>query len=614
MNFSFETQGPVTYLSCELDANEPVDSLTLGMLTNNRIVGMAPVLYSELDGRRFLKYNVSAKIPVSQFFAGTVTRQRCLSVLKNILDTVCSADDYMIMQSCFEFNPDYMFVNVSSCEVSLVCIPVNNSNDANEEIKKLVKRLVSNGPDGGIDDGYTGKILSYIDNDPSFNVYSLNEIVKSLEGPAVSAGGMGMQGGMPAQNSFGGSGSFGQPAAGGFGGMGQMGGAMPKPAAPTPPQPPVMPSAPVQQNSGMGGFGGMGQMGGAMPRPAAPTPPQPPVMPSAPVQQNSGMGGFGGMNQMGGAMPRPAAPTPPQPPVMPSAPSMPKIPGAPVQRGGIAIPSAQGGIAVPGAQPKADGKKEKPKKEKKEKVKKEKPAKKEKSKKDEAPAKAADNGEKISVFDLMMHYNKENVEKFKAQKNAEKSQKSAGKAAAPNQPAVPGRPAQPQVPGAFGGAPAFRPMGGAPVPPMAPPAQQNPGMGGFGGGMSGSGAMPVNNQFTSTVVLDNSIGETTVLSPAPAPGEPYLTRMKNSERIIINKPVFRIGKERSYVDYFVSDNTAISRSHANIIKEDDAFYIEDTNSTNHTYLNGAMLTANTRVKLSDGDRIRLANEDFTFSC
>ena len=55
MNYSFETQGPVTYLVVEIEPKEVIDTLTMGMLSNNHIVGFAPVLYTELDGRRFLK-------------------------------------------------------------------------------------------------------------------------------------------------------------------------------------------------------------------------------------------------------------------------------------------------------------------------------------------------------------------------------------------------------------------------------------------------------------------------------------------------------------------------------------------------------------------------------
>ena len=66
------------------------------------------------------------------------------------------------------------------------------------------------------------------------------------------------------------------------------------------------------------------------------------------------------------------------------------------------------------------------------------------------------------------------------------------------------------------------------------------------------------------------------------------------------------------MDYFIGDNTAISRSHANIVNHNGEFFVVDTNSTNHTYVNGGMIHSNEEVKLSHGTVIRLANEDFEF--
>ena len=119
----------------------------------------------------------------------------------------------------------------------------------------------------------------------------------------------------------------------------------------------------------------------------------------------------------------------------------------------------------------------------------------------------------------------------------------------------------------------------------------------------------------TTVLGGGTVGETTVLRAAKEPEKPlapFLIRRKNNEKIALSKPVFRIGKERSYVDYFVGDNTAVSRSHANIVTRDGQYFIEDTNSTNHTYVNGAMIQSSVEIQLNDGDRIRLANEDFDF--
>ena len=127
-----------------------------------------------------------------------------------------------------------------------------------------------------------------------------------------------------------------------------------------------------------------------------------------------------------------------------------------------------------------------------------------------------------------------------------------------------------------------------------------------------------NGNFGQTVNLSAMSQGTTVLGSSPQSTSnvpvtnPRLIRSKNNETVKINKPVFRIGKENSYVDYFIPDNSAISRSHANIVCRDEGYYVVDTNSTNHTYVNGVMVQPNIEMQINDKDIIRLADEDFEF--
>ena len=50
-------------------------------------------------------------------------------------------------------------------------------------------------------------------------------------------------------------------------------------------------------------------------------------------------------------------------------------------------------------------------------------------------------------------------------------------------------------------------------------------------------------------------------------------RLLTNETFMINKPVFRIGKEKSYSDYFVANNNMVSRSHADIISRGGRYFI-----------------------------------------
>ena len=94
---------------------------------------------------------------------------------------------------------------------------------------------------------------------------------------------------------------------------------------------------------------------------------------------------------------------------------------------------------------------------------------------------------------------------------------------------------------------------------------------------------------------------------------PSLYRILTEENISVNKPVFRLGKEKSYVDYFVTNNIAVSRSHADIITRGKKYYVRDLNSKNHTYVNNQIIPIQVEVELHDGDHLKLGNEEFIFN-
>lgn len=106
---------------------------------------------------------------------------------------------------------------------------------------------------------------------------------------------------------------------------------------------------------------------------------------------------------------------------------------------------------------------------------------------------------------------------------------------------------------------------------------------------------------------DEDIGATTVLIQSKTAA---LLHEKAGVRIEITKDVFSIGKSQSG-DYCIAGNTAVSRRHAVITREENNFYLSDVGSTNGTLLNGEKLKKQEKVLLADGDEVVLADEKFT---
>lgn len=496
MRVTFENQGTNTYLVYTIDAEDELDSMSLGMLTNNKIPGIAEATFLQVDTTKYIKFNVSSKVSVSQLFSGPVNKKRLVGVFTGIIDAMLSAEDYMLDTDSMLLDLDYIFADVTTCESVLVCLPVMNRETKNPELGVFFKNIMFNTQfDQTENCDHVAQIINYLNTNPVLSLNDFKALLDSMTKPREE-----------------------------------------KKA----PQPKVQEQPPVEK------------------------PRQQPVV--MPVQQ-----------QIPQAQPMPVQE---QPHV--SAP-------APAKLDATMLPESL------------------------------------QQQEEEKP---------ISMFYLLQHYNKENAAKYKAQKAAKKEKKAEGKKkdsggkgkkeapsspvnagfAVPGQPsgqvnagfAVPGqsstpvetKPAQPVVPASVQQPAAKKPQPTVPQQPVQPVVQQ-----------------PVQSiNFGETTVLGSPMGETTVLGVAAAPvaAKPHLIRAKNNEKIPLNKPVFRIGKERSYVDYFIGDNTAISRSHANIINRNGEFFVVDTNSTNHTYVNGTMIQSNVETPLGHGTKIRLANEEFEF--
>ncbi|MFR6276469.1 MAG: FHA domain-containing protein [Blautia sp.] len=94
--------------------------------------------------------------------------------------------------------------------------------------------------------------------------------------------------------------------------------------------------------------------------------------------------------------------------------------------------------------------------------------------------------------------------------------------------------------------------------------------------------------------------------------EAYLVRLSNNERIVLNKPVFRVGRDKTKVDYCIN-NTGVSLIHIEFRQIDEKFYVKDLNSTNGTYINSERIESDMFYKIIHGDFIRIANEEFVFN-
>lgn len=123
-----------------------------------------------------------------------------------------------------------------------------------------------------------------------------------------------------------------------------------------------------------------------------------------------------------------------------------------------------------------------------------------------------------------------------------------------------------------------------------------------------SNIFKVSDDLTAKI-LDDEPTELLVDQSIP---EAKLINVKDHTEMRITKDRFTIGKSAGKVDGLIINNPAVSRVHAMITFNDGQFYVTDSNSTNHVFVDGEQISPETAVLLEDGMKIRFADEEYTF--
>lgn len=563
-NITYENQGNNTYLVYEITENDVIDNLSLGMINNNKIMGLAPVIYTQIDNRRFLKYNISAKVSASTFLAGAASKNRILGVLSGVSKALLSAEEYMLDANSILLDLDYIFVDVTTCEAELICLPVQrgNMNDALSFFKNLVFSVTYDQTENC---DYVAKIISCLNSHSSFSLVNFMQTIDELNGKRINL--------QELQNSQ------------------QLAASMERKAEEKPfvaytdilPQETKAGPASTSVNEPRREPVNERPVGTGQGMQPVNRPVNMQQMPNRPVnmQQMANRGGTIPPNQPVNMVQnnnvqkkKPEKKKNVQP--QPQANYM--VPGAPTVRPSVMpqqMPGGQG-MMMPQGQPGMQN---------------------------------VQKSQKKGLFGGLFHKKEKSPQMPKnppmqpygnrgnqgtapvnMQGNIQGNMRGNMQRGMPqNMPAG-------NIPAGYGntGNRPVQNIQSAPTPPAQEPKQRY-------------------MNFGETTVLGGEManGETSVLS-APAEMQPYLVRKKNGEKVFVKGPIFRIGKENNYVDYFIGDNSAISRSHANITVNGSDYYIIDTNSKNHTYVNGQMIASNVETKLTHGTVLKLANEEFEF--
>jgi len=469
--FRTENMGSETYLVYTVGMAEVVDELSLGMLSNNKIPNLLVSSNYMKDGERIIRYHISSKVSLEAYLSGVISRRKLLTVFKTITGALLSSEEYMLEPVQILLGLGNIYINVSTSEAYLICLPleiVNSKLDIGKFFKEI---LFSSRFETGENGDYILELSNYLNSESTFSILGFNKLISKLLGGEIKNEEI-----LPLSST-----SISR---------------VEKQISSSPIVPNYSAASQVKQ----------------------------PEVPMESRKKGEKKGLFGRGKSKSNISEKVESK---------------QTQSSLSSKKQDSIASIGGkGFLVPGV---------------------------------ETPVTMNTiSGTGNSKVD-------KRAEKVKKEKIAKKPLFSFGKKVEEKVIEVPA--AKPQV------FPSY--------------------------------SKPVGTAIGETTVLgvDNAnIGETTVLGVEVTQNIfAYLIRKKTDEKIIISKSTFKLGKEPSYVDYCIKENSAISRSHADVITEGSKHFVIDNNSLNHTFVNGVQLTPQQQVEIENGDVITLADEEFIFN-
>ena len=179
--FYFENQGNGTYLVYPVGPDEQVDALTLGMLTNNSIKNFAPVVYTQQDEKKYIKYNVTTRISVQQLLMSPVNKKQLLGVLTGIAAAVSDAEEYMIDVRSILFDQNYIFVDAAGETTVMICLPVAGEQKQLPDMKLFFKELLFTvSLNSRENNDYFVRMINYLNKEASFSTEAFSDFLKKL--------------------------------------------------------------------------------------------------------------------------------------------------------------------------------------------------------------------------------------------------------------------------------------------------------------------------------------------------------------------------------------------------------------------------------------------------
>lgn len=179
-----QTNAEGSFITYKLGQQESLDRMTMGMIRNNRIKGLLPLNFSQIDSERWIKYEITSMVPLQTYLSGVLTRKKTLNLFSQVADTFLLVEDYMIDASFIILDSKFVYVNAVTGEIGIICLPLSGF-VGNVTLKDFVGNITRTVQfDSRENCDYVAKILNFT-NSSGFSITGLKKLLDELVSESV---------------------------------------------------------------------------------------------------------------------------------------------------------------------------------------------------------------------------------------------------------------------------------------------------------------------------------------------------------------------------------------------------------------------------------------------
>jgi hypothetical protein len=180
ISISYRRDDFASYMIIKIEDEEAIINYQTEMITNNKIPRLLQVDIRRKDNKACFYYNITSKIPLSQFLnRRKITKEELMAILVQITETMLAGMNFLLYNKCFILQEKYIYINPATNEISLLYLPVSYDTGVKMSLRNFVINLIvysADIDDENTSDNYIQKILNYAKCE-TFNIADFNKLL-----------------------------------------------------------------------------------------------------------------------------------------------------------------------------------------------------------------------------------------------------------------------------------------------------------------------------------------------------------------------------------------------------------------------------------------------------